>query len=116
MRTSPGYREEVYDNRVRWGFREEGGTLVWRSDPNALRKIIAVRTSPPERWALLEAIRCPTLVVRGMRSNVLSEEVARQMASTLTDGRLMEVDTGHNVALERPRELADAVCAIGLRD
>jgi len=27
----------------------------------------------------------------------------------------MELDTGHNVALERPRELADAVFAIAAR-
>jgi len=115
VRTSPGYRDEMYENRVQWGFRDDAGALVWRSDPNALRKIIAARTSLPERWALLEAIQCPTLVVRGTRSNVLSEEVAQRMASTLADGLLMELDTGHNVALERPRELADAVFAIAAR-
>ena len=116
VRTSPGYRDGVYDNRLEWGLREDGGELLWRSDPNALRKIIAGRTTPIERWELLEAVSCPTLVVRGTRSNVLSEEVARHMASVLADARLMELDAGHNVALERPRELADAVVAIALRE
>ena len=114
-RTSPGYRDEVYENRLSWGFREDGGALMWRSDSHALGKIIASRASHAERWALLEAISCPTLVVRGTRSNVLSEEVAQRMASALADGRLMDVDSGHNVALERPRELADAVVAIARR-
>jgi pimeloyl-ACP methyl ester carboxylesterase len=47
--------------------------------------------------------------VRGTRSNVLSEEVAARMVSTLSNGRLLELDAGHNVPLDRPRELADAV-------
>jgi esterase len=115
-RTSPGYRDEVYENRVEFAFRSDGGAFVWRSDPQALRKIIAARDSPAERWDLLEAIACPTLVVRGTRSNVLSEEIARRITSALADGRLMELDTGHNVALERPRELADAVVAIASRE
>lgn len=115
-RTSPGYRDEVYDNRVEWGFRTVGDALAWRSDPQALRKIIASRDNTAERWELLEAITCPTLVVRGTTSNVLSDEVARRMTSAVADGRLMELQTGHNVALERPRELADAAVAIASRE
>ena len=60
----------------------------------------------------LPRIRAPTLVVRGTRSNVLSEDVARRMVQTLADGRLMELDAGHNVPLERPRELADAAVVL----
>ncbi|MDQ2913151.1 MAG: alpha/beta hydrolase, partial [Chloroflexota bacterium] len=58
------------------------------------------------------AIACPTLVVRGTRSNVLSEEVAHQMVRTLADGRLVELEAGHNVPLDRPRELADAAVVL----
>jgi pimeloyl-ACP methyl ester carboxylesterase len=47
-----------------------------------------------------------------MRSNVLSDEVARRMVRTLGDGRLLELDAGHHVPLDRPRELAEAVVAI----
>jgi pimeloyl-ACP methyl ester carboxylesterase len=34
------------------------------------------------------------------------------MAGTLEHGRLIELDAGHNVALERPVELAEAVVAL----
>jgi hypothetical protein len=34
------------------------------------------------------------------------------MVQTLADGRLMELDAGHNVPLDRPRELADAVVVL----
>jgi pimeloyl-ACP methyl ester carboxylesterase len=106
-RTSPGYSEEVYKNRMRWLFREDAGDLVWRSSRDALASIMAARGS--DLADALRAVRCPVLLVRGTRSNVLSAEVAQGMVTTLTDGRLIELDAGHNVALDRPQELADAV-------
>src|SRR5439155_12494669 len=87
--------------------------LVWRSDPAALQRIMSGRMPAEDRWDALASIVCPTLVVRGTHSNVLSEDIARQMVQTLADGRLMELDAGHNVPLDRPRELADAVVVLG---
>jgi esterase len=111
-RTSPGYSDAVYENRLAFAFREEDGGLVWRSDPAALKRIMSGRMPAEDRWDALAAIACPTLVVRGTRSNVLSEDVARRMVQTLADGRLMELDAGHNVPLDRPRELADATVVL----
>jgi esterase len=107
-RTSPGYPSAVYENRLAFAFREENGGLVWRSDPAALARIMSGRMPTEDRWDALAAIACPTLLVRGTRSNVLSEDTARRMAQSLADGRFMELDAGHNVPLDRPRELADA--------
>ena len=107
-RTSPGYPPAVYENRLAFAFREENGELVWRSDPAALERIMSGRTPAEDRWDALAKIACPTLVVRGTRSNVLAEDVAHEMVQTLANGRLMELDAGHNVPLDRPRELADA--------
>ena len=111
-RTSPGYPGVVYKNRVAFAFREENGALVWRSDAAALEQIMSGRMPAEDRWDALASIGCPALVVRGRRSNVLAEDVARRMAQTLANGRLMELDAGHNVALDRPRELADAVVVL----
>jgi len=111
-RTSPGYSDAVYENRLAFAFREEDGGLVWRSDPAALKRIMSGRMPAEDRWDALAGIACPTLVVRGTRSNVLSEDVARRMVQSLADGRLMELDAGHNVPLDRPRELADATVAL----
>jgi pimeloyl-ACP methyl ester carboxylesterase len=111
-RTSPGYADAVYENRLAFAFREEQGELVWRSDPAALARIMSGRMPVEDRWDALAAIACPTLVVRGTRSNVLSEETARRMVQSLADGRLMELEAGHNVPLDRPRELADAAVAL----
>jgi pimeloyl-ACP methyl ester carboxylesterase len=62
-------------------------------------------------WDALRAIRCPVLVVRGTRSNVLSAAVAQRMVETVADGRFVELDAGHNVALDRAVELAELVVA-----
>jgi pimeloyl-ACP methyl ester carboxylesterase len=108
-RTSPGYADAVYENRLAFAFREEDGGLVWRSDPAALARITSGRMPREDRRGSLASIACPTLVVRGTRSNVLSEDAARRMVETLRNGTLLELDAGHNVPLDRPRELADAV-------
>jgi 2-(acetamidomethylene)succinate hydrolase len=106
-RTSPGYSEAVYKNRMRWLFREEGGDLVWRSSRDALASIMSSRGS--DLADALRAVRGPVLLVRGTRSNVLSAEVAERMLKSLANGRLVELDAGHNVALDRPTELAEVV-------
>jgi pimeloyl-ACP methyl ester carboxylesterase len=108
-RTSPGYADAVYANRLRWAFRAESGALAWRSSHDALARIFAAPRG--DRWAALASLRCPTLVVRGARSNVLSAETYAGMLTTIPDARGVELEAGHNVALDRPRELADAVVA-----
>lgn len=108
-RTSPGYGDDVYRNRLDWALREDDGSLLWRSDPNALERIMARRGDRRELWTKLGALRCPTLIVRGTRSNVLGAEGARRMMETIPTARLIELEAGHNVALDRPAELADAV-------
>jgi len=107
--TSPGYSDAVYANRIAWVFRrDERGGLVWRSSKHALAKILDT-TKVIGVWARLAEIACPVLIVRGTRSPSFSDGTARTMLTTLRDARLVELDAGHNVALDRPRELADAV-------
>jgi pimeloyl-ACP methyl ester carboxylesterase len=113
-RTSAGYTDAVYRNRLDFAFRDEDGALVWRSDAEALERIMRARVPAPDRWAALHQIRCPILVVRGTRSNVLADDVAQRMVRELPAAQMIELDAGHNVALDRPRELADAVVALAM--
>jgi esterase len=109
--TSPEYSDAVYANRMAWVFRrDDGGGLVWRSSKEALRKILDDSAlSSPRVWGRLGEIACPVLVVRGTRSSSLADATARQMLATLPQARLVELEAGHNVALDRPTELAKAV-------
>jgi esterase len=81
-RTSPGYSEEVYANRMRWLFREDAGDVVWRSSGHALASIMS-SAGRSDLWDALRKVQSPMLVVRGTRSNVLSANVAQRMITAL---------------------------------
>ena len=107
-RTSPGYSRAVYDNRLRFGLRERGdGRLEWRSSREALLATMRSSSLSETVWTALESIRCPLVVLRGTRSSSLSHETAQRMIELAPGARLVEVDSGHNVPLERPKETAD---------
>jgi pimeloyl-ACP methyl ester carboxylesterase len=120
-RTSPGYIDEVYANRLDHAFRYEGGRLAWRSSPDALGRIGASRAGADVLWRALAEVRCPLVIVRGTRSNTLAAATAERMVAERRAARpedateLVEVDAGHNVALDRPAELADIVTALAAR-
>jgi esterase len=58
----------------------------------------------------LSNIRCPTLVVRGALSDILTDDTAEKFARSLPDGRWVRVEkSGHNVQGDNPRELLDAM-------
>jgi pimeloyl-ACP methyl ester carboxylesterase len=108
--TSPGYSDAVYANRMAWVFTREDGGLAWRSSKDALRQILDGREGSGRGvWERLAEITVPVLIVRGTRSPTFSEATAKHMLEILPDARLVDVDAGHNVALDRPRELADLV-------
>ena len=54
-------------------------------------------------WELLRKIACPTLLVRGAESDILSPEVAARMVSEIPDCRMVTVqESGHSVPLDNP--------------
>jgi pimeloyl-ACP methyl ester carboxylesterase len=58
---------------------------------------------------LLAACGAPLLLMRGQHSRILSPESAAQSAS-LGSGRVVEIpDAGHNVSLDNPQAVADAL-------
>jgi len=100
----------------------EDGRFVLRMDP-ALRGAVGSRLSADEMakqeeentralWSALEKIPCPTLVVRGAASDILSAEVADKMVEeALPKGELAVVgQAGHSVMTDNPRGFRDAVC------
>lgn len=110
--TSPGYSDAVYANRIAHVFaRDTDGGLAWRSSKDALTRILSGPDRRDEAWLALGALAMPVLVVRGTRSESLSPGTYARMLETIPDARGLELDAGHNVQLDRPRELADAIVA-----
>jgi pimeloyl-ACP methyl ester carboxylesterase len=103
--------------------RLESGRWVPKLDP-ALRgagRGQTAHTSSEEdltraQWEALAKIPCPTLVVRGAASDVLSADVAERMAlEVLPKGSLAVVArAGHSVMTDNPDGFRDAVTAFVL--
>ena len=108
--TSPGYSDAVYANRLAHVFRgTSGGGLEWRSRKDALMRILEGPARSAEAWRALETFAMPVLVVRGTRSPSLSAETYRRMLEVIPRVSGLELDAGHNVQLDRPSELAEAI-------
>jgi esterase len=73
----------------------------------------AMRSFAEDRTRLaseVSKIKCPTLVVRGSFSDVLTDAGAEKFARSLPDGRWVRVEkSGHNVQGDNPRALLDAM-------
>jgi pimeloyl-ACP methyl ester carboxylesterase len=110
--TSPGYDDEVYAHRVRWLLRETPEGVLWRSDLAALERILLDPAgSSADLWGRIGELSVPTLVVRGARGGHVGADTARRMVERIPDARVVDIPAGHNVHLDRPAELADAVVA-----
>jgi pimeloyl-ACP methyl ester carboxylesterase len=88
--------------------RRDDDRWVWKMDPRYIGQRVA--QGPPVRpplWPVLQALPCPTLVVWGEDSDVLSGSQARRMAETLPKGQLVSVPgVGHAPTLVEPVVLA----------
>jgi len=60
-----------------------------------------------ELWPLFDAITCPTLLLRGEKSDILEKAAATKMAKKLPNARVATVaKTGHAPALDEPDSVA----------
>ena len=88
--------------------QDAGGQWVWKMDPAYIERRVK-RGAPvrPVLWPALEKLQCPTLVIWGTESDVLSEGQARRMAQTLPNGKLVPVPgIGHAPILTEPAALS----------
>jgi pimeloyl-ACP methyl ester carboxylesterase len=87
--------------------RAEGQRLVRKHDP------VFSQRWPFRNWIYWDYARrvtCPTLLLRGARSYVLSPEMARRTAQSFANCRLVEIpDAGHLIALDNPPAFEAAV-------
>jgi esterase len=61
-------------------------------------------------WDELRSVTCPTLIVKGGRSRILTEAVAERLASGLPNGRWITIpDAGHAIQVDQPKALAEAI-------
>jgi len=87
--------------------RRPDGYWIWKMDPAYTRPSKGSPAPRPDFWAILQHLPCPTLVVWGTESDVLSEAQARRMVEVLPAGELLPVPgVAHAPALIEPVVLA----------
>jgi esterase len=101
-------------HRIEHGLKRlPDGALAWKYD-RGLREMMraGARREDMDLWAPLGCVTCPTLLVRGAESDILSPEIAKKMMQVLADGRLIEIaEAGHSVPGDQPAAFARAVRA-----
>ena len=94
---------ENRETRRQWMFKEsDQGTIEWRLDPAIFDP--KIRQDPIEHtWSALDGIRCPTLIVRGGLSDILTAEACDEMVERMPNCRWVEIpDAGHLVIEDNP--------------
>jgi pimeloyl-ACP methyl ester carboxylesterase len=86
---------------------EDGG---WRPHYDT-RIVETFRATMPDKdlelWQLYDAVRCPTLLVRGEQSDLVSRQTAAEMAQRGPSARIVEVrGVGHAPTLLHPDQIA----------
>jgi esterase len=102
---NPRYVESLLRERIALGVRPlPGGGWTWKYDRVIRDSVRNGRWHDPiDLWPCWRAIDCPTLVVRGTESDILSTDMAKQMIEALPQARLVEVSgAGHTVPGDQP--------------
>lgn len=100
-----------YELKMDTAFRTR---VAGHDDPETIRAAEEAHTKL--LWEALEKIECPTLVVRGAASDIMSPDVAdRMVEEALPNGTLAVISqAGHSVMTDNPKEFEQAVCAFML--
>ena len=103
---------ELIEESVRHGMRaREDGRLIWKYDPRL--------GGPPlprpgrrewDLWEVAARVACPTLLLWGEHSRVVTAEIAERMAREMPDCRAERVaGAGHALFTEQPEAFARSV-------
>ena len=108
--TYPYFPSESIDNRLKHAFRTHpDGQFTWKTD---LRSAEMVRDSfvNHDFWPYIKQIRAPTLLIKGARSEVISNSILNLMKEVMSNFSVVELkNAGHQVPLDSPKEFEDAV-------
>jgi pimeloyl-ACP methyl ester carboxylesterase len=109
---NPLATEEVLRRRVQYQTKPmPGGGITWRYDTVIREQVRSnSRPKPPDFWALWKTVTCPTLIVRGSETDILSRESAERMKASIPRAKIVEIPrAAHMVFEDNPRDFIVAV-------
>ena len=91
--------------------KTQGGSLAKQYDARFRDAAFGgVRAAPDELWAVARGLRCPTLLLHGAKSPVLTADGAQAFADAVDVVQLVHIDeAGHSVAGDQPQAFVTAV-------
>lgn len=102
----PDVTEEAIQSRTANSMVEKDGRIVWRHDQEGIAACRIAQARAQERldlWPAVDAIDCPTLVLRGARSDYLDADRVAQMCRRNRHIRAEEIlGAGHYVHDDNP--------------
>jgi esterase len=110
-RANPRYAEAELRRRVAHGLRRlPDAGFAWKYAKGLRDMMRENRRDVVDLWPALARIACPTLLVRGAESDILSPEIATRMLGALSNASYAEVPgAGHSVPGDQPDALAEIV-------
>lgn len=97
-------------------YRGADGTWHWRWDAALLMRRRLNRSLQMDLYTYLRRVQCPTLLIRGQSSPLLTPEVAQKMVAALPVARMVEIAAAaHTVNADNAEEF-NAVVAAFLRE
>jgi pimeloyl-ACP methyl ester carboxylesterase len=95
----------LLDHLGRQGIVQRDGRFLYRFDPAC-----SGRRRPADGWPLLQAIKAPTLLVRGEHSPVLPTAMAHEMQRLIPGARFAEIPGAyHHLVLDAPGAFSRAL-------
>ncbi|MBI4641009.1 MAG: alpha/beta hydrolase [Candidatus Tectomicrobia bacterium] len=103
---NPRASDEMLRYRVEHGTKKlSNGKITFKYDSNA-----SIHWNPKDLWMSLPTIKCPTLIVRGAESDVLTQTEAEKMEKTISGSRLVVIEgAGHTIPADQPEKFEEAV-------
>ena len=94
-RASPLASQEVINSRLENTLNQSSdGTITWRYDIQGIARALADTSrwvDDVDLWPHVQALQCPTLVIRGARSDGLSRETATEMTNANSNIQWVEI-------------------------
>jgi len=105
---NPGLSSESAQHLARFGTQKTDAGFLFTFDP-ALRRRSGMIHDEAQWMAVLGAIKAPVQVIRGTRGAPFDQAALQARLDALRGPKVVSLDGGHHVHLDRPAEVAKAV-------
>src|SRR4051812_139584 len=105
---NPGLSSEAAQHMARFGTQKTDAGYLFSFDP-ALRRRSGMIHDEAQWMAVLGAVKAPVQVIRGTRGAPFDQAALQARLNALRGPKIIALDGGHHVHLDRPAEAARAI-------